>query len=212
MKKRAQIAVIGGTGKVGQHIADQAMQHGYHVRVLVRDPQKLRYQNSKMEVLQGSVENDDILKALLQDCQTVVNAFGQPPKDSPLYSHVTKKVLDVMNELQITRYIGVTGASLTLKNDKKSLINRTGSKLFKAVYADMLEDKQREADLLLRCRDVNWTLIRLPFVKERVNTADVKVDIENTPGLTIGNKDIARFIISQIEGKQYIHQTPFIAN
>lgn len=212
MSQRGRIAVIGGTGKVGQHIAGEAVRHGYGVRMLVRNPQKINEQNSSIDILEGTVENRDTIKTLLKDCQAVINTFGQPPKAVPLYSNVTKQILEIMSELQINRYIGVTGGSLTLKNDKKSLLNKAGAKLFETVYTEMLQDKKKEANLLFQTKELDWTLVRLPFVKEREKAAAVKVNAADMPGLTIGNKDIARFLVSQLKGKRYIHQAPFISN
>lgn len=46
---------------------------------------------------------------LLSGCHAVINTFGQPNKAIPLYSEVTEVVIQVMKELSIKRYIGVTG-------------------------------------------------------------------------------------------------------
>jgi len=35
-----KIAIIGGTGKAGRYIASKALEKGYHVRMLVRNPEK----------------------------------------------------------------------------------------------------------------------------------------------------------------------------
>jgi len=55
------------------------------------------------------VENVDAIRSLLKDCQVVINTFGQPVKEPPLYSSVTKNILAIMAEPGINRYIGVIG-------------------------------------------------------------------------------------------------------
>ena len=42
-----KIAIIGGTGKAGRYIASKALEKGYHVRMLVRDPEKLVFRDSR---------------------------------------------------------------------------------------------------------------------------------------------------------------------
>lgn len=59
---------------------------------------------------------EDIQK-LLKDCQIVINTFGQSIKEKLIYSRITEKILEVMTDLQINRYIGVTGGSLTITGD-----------------------------------------------------------------------------------------------
>ncbi|HDR7624962.1 TPA: NAD(P)H-binding protein [Bacillus mycoides] len=211
MSNSYKIAVIGGTGKVGHYIASEALKNGYQVRMLIRNPKKLKYNDDKVEVVTGSIENIDTIGQLLEGCQIVINSFGQPMRDTPIYSKVTRDILKVMKEKDIKRYIGVTGASLNIIGDKKSLLNKIGAKMFEVFFSKMMKDKKEELDILLKNKDLDWTLIRLPFVKEGVEVRTVKESLSNMPGMIISNKEIANFIVHQIDNKTYIHKTPFIA-
>jgi len=51
MKKKATPALIGGTGKVGRHIAAEVLRHGCTVRMLVRDPKKTVNQKHGIEMV-----------------------------------------------------------------------------------------------------------------------------------------------------------------
>ena len=114
-----KIAIIGGTGRVGRHIAVNAIQRGYKVRMLVRNPKKLLVKSDNIEVVEGQIQNIENIRALLTDCEIVINTFGQPSKEEPIYSQVTKNIVGVMKDLNISRYIGVAGGSLTIKQDQK---------------------------------------------------------------------------------------------
>lgn len=212
MTNNHKIAIIGGTGKVGRYIAAAALQQGYQVRMLVRNPGKLKDGlDSRIEILQGSAENRDHIRQLLQDCHAVVNAFGQPLGEAPLYSTVTSMVLEIMNELEISRYIGVTGGSLTLEGDRKRLMNKVGVLLFRIFFPAMIKDKQREAAIIQQYCNIEWTLIRLPFVVEGKESGHIKEHLTDMPGFKISNRDIASFIIRQTTEAKYIHKSPFIA-
>lgn len=212
MENDNKIAIIGGTGKVGRYIAAAALRQGYQVRMLVRNPNKLVNPDDRIEILQGTADDINDIRLLLQDCRIVINAFGQPAGDAPLYSLVTSHVLEVMNELEISRYVGVTGGSLTLEGDRKRLRNKIGAMLFKAFFPAMIKDKQKEAAILEQYCNIEWTLIRLPFVVEgRISGDIIKENLTDLPGIKISNQDIARFIIGEAEDKKYIHKAPFIA-
>ncbi|AZK48441.1 NAD(P)-dependent oxidoreductase [Paenibacillus lentus] len=211
MNNNEIVAIIGGTGKVGRYVAAAALRQGYRVRMLVRNPDRLVNQDNRIEVIKGHADNISDLRQLLQDCHIVINAFGQPAGDTPLYSFVTSLVLEVMNELEISRYIGVTGGSLTLEGDRKSLQNKLGAWLFKVFFPNMIKDKQKEAAILEQYCNIEWTLIRLPFVVESEERGNVKVNLTDMPGIKISNQDIASFIIDEVLDRQYIHKTPFIA-
>lgn len=207
-----KIAIIGGTGKVGRHIATHAIQKGYHVRMLIRNPERLLNTNEKIEIVKGQVQDIDSIRELLKDCKIVINTFGQPTKGEQIYSKVTKTIFAVMNELNINRYIGVSGGSLTINNDKKRILNRFGAKMFEVFLPKMMQDKKSEWEFLLNSKQIEWTLIRLPFVKDSLKSYQIKENLTDMPGTKITNQDIATFIIDHINNPQYIHKAPFISH
>lgn len=207
-----KIAIIGGTGKAGRNIATKALENGYQVRMLVRNPKKLAFSDSRIEIVVGNVQNTEDLNKLLENCQIVINTFGQHPKEKPIYSSVTESILKVMGELQIERYICVTGGSLTLVGDQKSIINSIGAKVFKILYSNMLKDRNKEWEILNHNQHIKWTLIRLPFVVEGKEKGNIKENLTDMPGTKITNGDVASFIIDQIDNSNYIRKAPFISN
>lgn len=207
-----KIAIIGGTGKVGRHIATHAIQNGYHVRMLIRNPGKLLYKNDAIEIVQGQVQDIENIRELLKDCQVVINTFGQPTKEEPIYSKVTKNIFNVMKDLNISRYIGVSGGSLTIKEDKKSMMNRFGAKMFEVFFPKMMQDKKSEWGFLSNNKQIKWTLIRLPFVKDSLTSKQIRENLTDMPGTKITNQDIATFIIDHIDSTKYVHKAPFISH
>ncbi len=211
MEDSCRIAIIGGTGKVGYYIAKKALENGFRVRMLVRNPVKLAYNDNRIEIVKGDAQNIDSIRLLLKDCHIVINTLGQPVKDVPIYSSVTANVLSLMKEFAIKRYIGVTGASLNIKGDSKKMINRIGAKIFEVLFPKMMIDKKKELSILLKS-DIKWTLVRLPFVIEGSETGVIKENLTDVPGTKITNADIAIFLINQVNDKKYIRKTPFISN
>lgn len=212
MNHSYKIAIIGGTGTVGRHIAKRAIQQGYQVRMLVRNPERVSYKHDKIEFVQGQIQEIETIRELLSDCKVVINTFGQPTKEKPIYSQVTKNILGVMTELTITRYIGVSGGSLTISGDNKRMLNRFGAKLFELIFPVMMEDKKAEWELLSKDKHIQWTLIRLPFVKDTLKTKKIKESLTDMPGTKITNRDIATFIMEHVENTKYIHKAPFISH
>ncbi|MGP7819551.1 NAD(P)-dependent oxidoreductase [Niallia sp. 01092] len=211
MEGTTRIAIIGGTGKVGRYLAKKAVENGFKVRMLVRNPDKVAFRDEKIEIISGDAQNLQSIRTLLEGCSIVINTLGQPVKEMPIYSSVTQTIITTMKEYRISRYIGVTGASLTLKSDNKSFINTIGAKAFEILFPKMMKDKRNELDLLINS-DIDWTIVRLPFVGEGPETSIIKEHLTDMPGRNISNADIARFLISQINEKKYIRKTPFISN
>ncbi|MFB8422898.1 NAD(P)-dependent oxidoreductase [Priestia megaterium] len=205
------IAIIGGTGRAGKFLAKSAVKKGYSVRMLVRTPKKSLLDDPNITLIEGDARDQDVILSLLSGCHAVINTFVQPNKAVPLYSEITALVIQTMKELEIRRYVGVTGGSLDIEGDKKSILNKVGASVFRILYAEMMEDKRKELQLLRKSK-LDWTLIRLPFVKENKKSQAIKEDEFDMPGFKISSRDIARFMIEQIHNPSYIGKTPFIAN
>lgn len=203
------IALIGGTGKVGKYVAETALAQGYQIRMLVRTPRA--EMPGGIHTVVGDARDPDTVLALIRGCDAVINTFGQPVRGTQHYSTVTRHVLASMQQSGLSRYIGVTGGSLTLEGDRKSLMNRLGAALFKGLYPRMIEDK-REEWRIWKNSGLDWTLVRLPFVSEGAGTGTVRESVSDMPGYGIRNGDIAHFLVRQLPDRTYVHQTPFISN
>ena len=207
---RKTIAIVGGTGTVGRHVAATAIEQGYSVRILARRPERVQVNSPHAIIIEGSVTDEAAIRSLLEGCDSVINAFGQPMKDKPIYSEVVARLLKGMKEAGIRRYVGVTGGSLDIEGDRKSWMNRMGARLFRLCYGDYIRDRQRELSVL-RESDLDWTLVRLPFVHERDVMKSVKVDQYDMPGTKISNTHIARFLVDQVQDAAFLRKTPFIS-
>lgn len=205
------IAIIGGTGKAGRFLAETAIKKGYKVRMLIRNPEKVSVTSQNIELIKGDAQNPESIYSLLKGCEAVVNTFGQPNRETPLYSEITKLIITTMSNTGVKRYIGVTGGSLDIYGDKKSLANQFGAILFRIIYSEMIKDKKKELALLQES-EIDWTLVRLPFVVEKNSNKPIKDSLYDMPGFTITNRDIADFLITEISASKYLRQTPFIAN
>ncbi|WP_327856555.1 NAD(P)H-binding protein [Aeribacillus composti] len=78
--------------------------------------------------------------------------------------------------------------------------------MLELLFPKMMTDKRKELHILANS-EIDWTLVRLPFVVEGSETGNIKESLTDMPGIKISNTDIARFIIDQIHEKK-----PFISS
>jgi dihydroflavonol-4-reductase len=73
-----KIALLtGGTGFIGSHLAEEMIRAGWHVRGLVRRPEKLRWlRGLDVEIVKGDVEDPSSLPSALEDVEVVLHCAG----------------------------------------------------------------------------------------------------------------------------------------
>ncbi|MFC9446548.1 SDR family oxidoreductase [Bacillus cereus] len=206
-----KIAILGANGKAGKSLVNEALEKGFQVKILTRNSTNMPITNENIETITGDARDFSSIQELLQGCGAVINAVGQPKNESYIFSTATKHILKVMQEYKIKRYILISGGSLNVVGDQKGIINKMGAKLFKLFLPKMMQDKYKELQIL-QSSDVDWTVVRLPFVVEGNGIGTIKESLVDMPGIKIQNGDIAPFVIKQINSEVYVGKCPFISN
>lgn len=211
MENTNKIAILGANGKVGKFLVNQALEKGYQVRILTRNSKNMTITNKNIEPISGDALDLSAIQELLQGCKAVINAVGQPENESYIFSTVTEHILKVMKEYEMKRYILISGGSLNVKEDQKGITNKIGVNLFQLFLPKMMQDKYKELQII-QSSEVDWTIVRLPFVIEGNGTGDIKESLVDMPGIKIQNGDIAPFVIKQINSETYVGKCPLISN
>ena len=107
------ILVIGATGTVGAPVARQLREHGYHVRLLVRDPKRAAAQlGSGFEYIQGGVEDQEVVKQALRGCAGAHLSLqaGSSPKDIQRVEYLgAMRVVELAAKQHLSRLTYVSG-------------------------------------------------------------------------------------------------------
>lgn len=211
MESTNKIAILGANGKAGKFLVNEALEKGYQVKILTRNSNNIKITNENLEIINGDARDFSSIRKLLKGCRAVINAVGQPKNESYIFSTVTKHILEAMKEFEVKRYILISGGSLNVTGDQKRIVNKIGATLFKVVLSKMMQDKYKELQTI-QDSDVDWTIVRLPFVMEGKGIGKIKESLVDMPGMKIRNSDIAPFVIKEINSERYIGECPFISN
>ncbi|MBK5447633.1 SDR family oxidoreductase [Bacillus sp. TH22] len=211
MEATNKIAILGANGKAGKFIVNHALEKGYQAKILTRTSENMRITNENIETIIGDARDLSTIQELLKGCRAVINAVGQPKNEPYIFSTVMKHILKVMKEYEIKRYILISGGSLNVEGDQKGIVNKIGANLFQLFLPKMMRDKYKELEII-QSSDVDWTIVRLPFVIEGNGIGDIKESLVDMPGIKIQNGDIAPFVIKQINSERYIGKCPLISN
>ncbi|MEO7049705.1 MAG: NAD(P)H-binding protein [Ferruginibacter sp.] len=210
------IFIFGATGGTGYDVLTKLLEEKHHVIVLARNPavlDKIKNEYNSLTIIQGSIYDIEIYQEELNKCDVVISTLGTGTARKPtdIYSKGGQQIIAAMRRSGIKRLITLTAAAFdpTDPGNKNFIVKRIVQPLFKNIYADM----QMWEAILEQCIDMDWTIIRPSRLVNGNEKGNYRIQQNHSPdgGGKIGRKDLADFIIKQINSRRYIHQKVAIA-
>lgn len=216
------LAILGGTGKAGTEVVKEALERGYCLRVLVRDPNKV-IKHNKITVITGDALSKKSLNDLLSGADAIISTLGPAGINQSLTlakksakqwlcSNSTELLLPLMEEHGIKRVLFTGGASLRTTQDQNSWFMRLMlNKVAPRILGEMCDDRQKEYQLLLDS-DLNWTVARCGGIKDDAGQSNLKTSVFKFQGGKVHPRQVARFLLDNIESPQFSKQAVYIAS
>jgi putative NADH-flavin reductase len=197
-----KVTVFGATGGIGCHVVRQALDHGYAVTAVVRDPARLDVRHPTLEVAAvPALDDADALGPVLRGCDAVLSGVGPRGRnDGPVASTATRTILSAMHAEGVRRLVAVSAAPVGPIPDGDSLLNRRIvlpgiSALLKDLYADLraMEDAMANSP-------AEWTVMRPPKLVNKPLTGRYRTAIGSNVarGYTISRADVAHAMLAAV--------------
>jgi len=208
-----KIACFGATGQTGREFLKLALEQGYAVKALVRNPDKLTTTDKKLEVVQGDVLNSEDVHRTVQGCDIVVSLFGHV-KDSPkwLQTNGTKHIVNSMKQKNIHKIISLSGGGVPYpEKDEPKFADKMIRFILKIAAPNVLYDGI-EHHKVLEESGLDWVIIRAPRLTKDEKKGTYRVGWVGVNASTkIARADLADFILKQVTDNQFIRQMPFVS-
>jgi len=204
--------VLGATGRVGRLIAEGALERGHEISALVRSPEKPGGPPARVNVVHGDALDPDALSRAVAGHDAVLYALGAGNvRRTTLFSESTRILLLAMQRDGVRRLICLTGVGAgDTKGHGGFVYDRIIYPLFTSgSYAD-----KDEQERLIRLSTLEWTLVRPAAFRERTPEGPLQV-ITRVEGVTlrrISRREVATFVLDELEHKRYVRQAVFIGH
>lgn len=205
----AQVIVFGAGGGTGLRVVEEAKQAGHDVTAAVRDPSKVALDG--VRVVAADIRDAASVQAAVEGQDAVVSAVGAPGRRAlGLYSEGGRALVAAMESAGVARLIAITSAGVRHDDPSFPLWYRLAARtLMREQYGDMalLEE-------LVRASSLEWTLVRPTRLVDAEPTGDYRVLDGETPkgGSQITRADLARFIVGELDKREWVGATPTIAS
>jgi NAD(P)-dependent dehydrogenase (short-subunit alcohol dehydrogenase family) len=112
VERQTTLLVLGGTGQTGQHLIRLALERGHRVRALARTPAKLTAAHPDLEVVRGSITEEELdLDALVAGTDHVISMLGDAAaqRTRPVNTEFVRRLVPAMRRNGVGRFLYQAG-------------------------------------------------------------------------------------------------------
>jgi putative NADH-flavin reductase len=185
--------LLGATGRTGRLVVEQALSRGHAVTTMTRKPGTLR-SHERLEIITGNPLCADDLVPVLANQHAVISCLGQrSAQDATLLHDAAVVALDAMARAGVRRYLVISqGLLFPSWNPIVALL--------RLILARHCADS-RAMEHVLRASNVEWTIVRPPYLKEGGTPRGYRVQSGAQPGgaWAMQRADLAAFLLDEAE-------------
>jgi uncharacterized protein YbjT (DUF2867 family) len=216
-----RVVILGSTGPSGIVLIEEALSAKHVVVVYARNPQKLPAHLSKhpdITIVKGELEDPKALDTALTGADAVLSALGPTfgnPSGTPI-ARGYSAVLEAMRRAGVKRLIALGTPSIKdEQNDKFSLVYAAMVATVAVGANSAYKDIVAVGEVIRACDDVDWTIVRVPVLKNERNRG-VRAGYIGDGGAgsayTLARLGFAVFVLGELEKGEWVKQAPLITS
>ncbi len=205
-----RILIVGATGGTGRQLVAQALERGYLVTALVRDPAKLGIEHPKLTVVRGDVLDPPSVESAMRGQEAVVSALGHKRFFYPnrIQSDGTRNLLRAMETEGVRRLICATALGIGDCAGRMGLYYTFFT--IPIILPFYFWDKARQ-ERIVAASDVEWTIVRPGLLTNgaaRGRSSHGRQVGSFLLTARISRADVADFMLNQLTSDTYLRSAP----
>jgi putative NADH-flavin reductase len=209
-----KIALIGITGKIGQHIAEEVQKRGHEITAIVRRDVQLDGALAKVPVKVVDLADGNGLAEAVRGHDALASAYGPGAGNASSLLDVTKSLIAAARASGVKRVIVVGGAGSLEIAPGAQLVD---APTFPAIYKEVALAHREALGLLRNASDLEWTFYAPaaeigPGEKRGQFRVGARSLISNAEGRSqISYPDYADAFVGEIENARFVRAIATVA-
>jgi putative NADH-flavin reductase len=197
------IALFGGTGRTGSRVLALALDRGWGVNAMARNPEKLTLTHPGLTVIKGELSDEEALARTLEGAHAAVIALGTGTdlQTTHVLSEGTAQIVRAVQKTAIKRVVCLLSGWLFYAAPPPQFVPIT-------------QDHERQR-AILAASGLDWVAACPPALIDRPAQHRYKLAFGRMPGdgyLEIGIDDLAEFLLDATRDPSYVRQSIGIAD
>jgi putative NADH-flavin reductase len=201
-----RVLIVGATGGTGRQLLVQALQNGYVVTALVRDPGKVSVEHPHLTVVQGDVLDYSTVEKAVHGQEAVISALGHKRYFAPTHilSEGTRNILRAMETHGVRRFVCETSLGIGDSVGRMGLYYSLF--VIPVVLPFYFWDKTRQ-EQLIAASNAEWVIVRpgaLTNAKGRGAYRHGRNIGSFLWTVRIARADVTHFMLKQLSDDSYV--------
>lgn len=196
------LLILGGTGRVGSHLVNEALQDGHYVSILVRTTEKIQTRHDNLTVIQGNVLIKEEVEQAMHGMNIVMSALNTD--GGTTLSESMPLIIEAMEKEDIKRIITIGTAGILQSRVSPELLRYQSSES-KRKLTRAAEEHHKVYEMLQQS-NLDWTIVCPTYLPDGEKLGNYRTERNFLPenGSKISVPDTAEFAYSQIQSSEYL--------
>jgi len=212
-RQPTRVLIVGATGGTGRQLVAQALERGYAVTALVRNPLKLQTKHPRLTVMPGDVLDYASVEAAMRGQEAVLSALGHKRFFYPtrILSQGTRNLLRAMKAHGVPRIVCETSLGIGDSAGRLGLYYTLF--IIPAILPFYFWDKTRQ-EKIIAASDIEWVIVRPAVLNNRSKRGCFRHGRHLGSFLWTGRisrADVADFMLNQLTSNTYLQSAPGVS-
>lgn len=208
-----RILIVGATGGTGRQLVAQALERGFTVTALARNPARLAIEHPRLTVVCGDVLDGASVEAAMQGQDAVLSALGHRPYFFPtrILSQGTANILRAMEACGVRRLVCET--SLGVGDSAGRLGLAYTFLIIPLILPFYFWDKTRQ-ERIIAASNLDWVIVRPGALTNGARRDRLRHGRRIGSFLwtaSVARADVAAFMLDQAASNAYLRAAPGVA-
>lgn len=191
-----RVAILGATSSLGHDLINRAVERGYSVHALARDPGRIARSNEQLTVFQGDAETGEGLRECLAGCNYVVTALGSV---RPVLEQCMRTVVPLVeNRKMLKRFVMISrlGAGDSLPQSR--MVSGMLRSMLPVILLPLFKDINLAEDVV-RKSTLPYTIFRATRLTDDGASEVSVVSPNDPPPHRVKRAALANFVIDTLD-------------
>ena len=208
-----RVLIVGATGGTGRRLVEQALERGFWVTALVRNPSKLQLEHQRLTVIKGDVLDAASLDAAMHGQEAVLSALGHKRYFYPhrILSEGTRNVLRAMETQGARRLVCMSSLGIGDSAGRMGLYYTLF--VIPLILPFYFWDKTRQERAVAGSTS-DWTIVRPGALTNGLKRGSVQHGGQVGSliwTVSVSRADVADFMIDQLASSAYVRTAVGVA-